>query len=57
MIIKLKRRSSVTFDAGSVIEPAAEEAARLIRVGRAEEVTEAPAEKPKEKKKTTKKKA
>lgn len=55
MIIKLKRRSSVTFDAGSVIEPAAEEAARLIRVGRAEEVTEAQAEKPK--KKTTKKKA
>lgn len=55
MTIKLKRRASVMFDAGSVIEPAADEAARLIRVGLAEEVTEAPAEKPK--KKTTKKKA
>lgn len=55
MIVKLKRRASVMFDAGSVIEPAPEEGARLIRVGLAEEVTEAPAEKPK--KKTTKKKA
>jgi hypothetical protein len=56
-MIKLKRRASVMFEAGSVIEPAPEEGARLIRVGLAEEVTEAPAEKPKEKKKTTKKKA
>lgn len=36
MAIKLIHRAPVMFEAGAVIEPAAAEAARLVRVGLAE---------------------